>query len=128
MRRTETVDVLLEIRDLREDLTVARAEQVKTLRKLRAVVEEPLNRATVFGNHYSSLYLTPDDVLRDMDEMRALYYVVIPGSKNRAKPDRLISEYADRAALVRNLFSRLAALEEAAHQTHIDVSALPEEY
>jgi hypothetical protein len=132
MRSADVNRVLWEVQNLRDELVLAMAERVKMERILREVVREPANRATVFGGsghgRHMPTYLSMRDVLGDLEAMRRLAYLILPGRKNRIKPDVLLGRYHDRAAAVQALIARLEALEEGARQAGIDLGVLPKEY
>lgn len=128
MRSADVNAVLREIQTLREDLVLVLADRVKMERTVREVVREPANRETVFSRRRRPSYLYLDDVLRDLEAMRRLAYLVIPGRRNRIRPDVLLRRYQDKVTAVQDVLARLEALEEAARQAGIDLDVLPEDY
>lgn len=130
MRRTHLAEILWEVQDLREQLVLAQAEQVKMERKIREVVREPRNRAAVFHRGHLNIpyYAWPSEAVADLREMGRLAYLIYPGRKSRIKPEVLMRQYEDKVAAVESLRERLAREEAGARGAGIDLAeALPPE-
>lgn len=130
MRRTNLAEILWEVQDLREQLVLAQAEQVKMERVIREVVRDPRNRAAVFhqGHRNIPYYAWPSEAVADLREMGRLAYLHLPGRKNRIKPEVLLRRYEDKVAAVESLRERLAREEAGARRAGIDTTeALPGE-
>jgi hypothetical protein len=127
MRRTvNTADILWEVQDLREQLVLAQAEQVRMERVIREVVRDPRNREMVFGHFNVPFYTWPSEAVSDLREMSRLAYLIYPGRKNRIKPEVLLHQYQNKVAAAYGLRERLAAAEVLARNAGIDTAeALP---
>lgn len=102
-----------QVQDLREQVILAEAEQVKIERHVREVVRHPVNRGGMRWSAPAPLYTDPSDALGALRGMRRLTKLVRPGMQNRISPDVLIGRWeaaANEAAILR---SRLEELERA---------------
>lgn len=100
-----------EVQDLSEQLTLARAEQVKLERMIRDALRDPRNRGTVLPQHAPG-YADPADAVRDLRSVVGrMAYLTRPGLKNRVKPEVLLGRYESAVAMAASLDEQLADAE-----------------
>ena len=119
-------EVLWELQDLREQLAIARAELVRTERKIREVVREPRNRG-LSARGPVPRYYNPADAVAALGRMSGLAYLVVPGMKNRVKPAVLMQQHASRAEAVSALSQQVIDMETKIIRAGVNLDLLPDE-
>lgn len=88
-------EVLWKVQDLREQILLAQAEQVKMERVIREVVRDPRNRGGVPGHGCVPRYTDPARAVEALHKLSRFAYLIYPGWKNRVKPEVLLRRYQD---------------------------------